>query len=138
VALQSLCLPIRLGGFGLRRISVVSPAAFWSAVAQAVPDITALIPDAHRAAKLHHPSSMIPLAREIDYCHRTLLESLGPDSPLPAHVDGFWQLYAGGQCRGLQRTLCVSGSRGGSTKTRFLWRSVSRVVLLRMLVLGSQ
>ena len=75
-------------------------------MAQAVPDITALIPDAHRAAKLHHPSSMIPLAREIDYCHRTLLESLGPDSPLPAHVDGFWQLYAGGQCRGLQRTLC--------------------------------
>ena len=44
VALQSLCLPIRFGGFGLQRISVVSPAAFWSAVAQAVPDITALIP----------------------------------------------------------------------------------------------
>ena len=33
------------------------------------------------------------------------LESLGPDSPLPAQAVGFWQLYAKGQCRGFQKTL---------------------------------
>jgi len=38
-----LTQPIRLGGFGLRRMVSVSPAAYWSSFCQAAPDIAALI-----------------------------------------------------------------------------------------------
>src|SRR6185295_5098747 len=38
-----LTQPVRLGGFGLRPMVRVSPAAYWSSVSQAAPDIAALI-----------------------------------------------------------------------------------------------
>src|SRR5690349_19876846 len=37
----SLTLPIREGGFGLRSMTRVSPAAYWSALAQAAPELLA-------------------------------------------------------------------------------------------------
>ena len=38
-----LTQPIRQGGFGLRRMVSVSPAAYWSSFCQAAPDIAALV-----------------------------------------------------------------------------------------------
>ena len=38
-----LTQPIRLGGFGLRRMASVSPAAYWSSFSQAAPDIVSLV-----------------------------------------------------------------------------------------------
>ena len=42
--MATLQLPIRLGGFGLRSIVQTSPAAYFSAVAETVPDILEIIP----------------------------------------------------------------------------------------------
>ena len=44
-ALNFLALPIKLGGLGLRPLSMSAPAAFWSSFALAAPDILSLIPD---------------------------------------------------------------------------------------------
>ena len=53
-----LTQPIRLGGFGLRPMVRVSPAAYWSSVSQAAPDISSLI-----QTRLVAPSSVVASPR---------------------------------------------------------------------------
>ena len=48
VALIPLSLPIRLGGFGLRSVRMVSPAAYYASLARAAPYILKLVPNPDR------------------------------------------------------------------------------------------
>ena len=62
----TLNLPVRLGGFGLRSIYSVSITAYFSAVAQSVPDILASVGVPERPELLASCATQAPFARQVD------------------------------------------------------------------------
>ena len=107
---STLLMPIRLGGFGLRPVSLVSPAAFYSAAAQAAQDISRLFPEAKRPSLLCDGPSQLRFASRVGDALKRLLDAGlqgGSDAILPAKVDGFWaRFHQDGPERKLQRALC--------------------------------
>ena len=96
MAISTLQLPIRLGGFGFRPVSLVSPAAFWSAAAQATRDIVEFIPAQKHKSLLYEPASYLPFAANVYAAHKMLLSAgvqSGSNSILPSKPEGFWALY---------------------------------------------
>ena len=65
VALSSLSLPIRFGGFGLRNSSMVSPYAFWGSFAQVA------------ASFQRHPSANSAYMTELGLAHATIVDQMG-------------------------------------------------------------
>ena len=73
---HNLCLPIYLGGFGLRSMQKVSPVAWWCALAQYFHLVSPLVP----SLALLDSSSTVRFVQNQYSCHRTLL---GYDVKLP-------------------------------------------------------
>jgi hypothetical protein len=80
-----LTQPIRLGGFGLRRMVSVSPAAYWSSFCQAAPDIVSLVRSRLLApgAAPPQPLSDQQLASDVPGTSPVVLAALAAD-PAPA------------------------------------------------------
>jgi hypothetical protein len=120
VAHSTLLMPIRLGGFGLRPVSLVSPAAFYSAAAQAAQDIYGFIPEAKRRSLLGEGPTQLRFASRVGdalkQLHAAGLEG-GADAILPANLEAFWTRFSrDGPERKLQRALCgLMESRARST-----------------------
>jgi len=72
---STLVMPIRLGGFGLRPVSLVSPAAFYSAAAQAAQDIARLFPEAKRPSLLCDGPSQLRFASHVGDALKRLLDA---------------------------------------------------------------
>ena len=107
VALNTLALPIRLGGFGLRSVHTTSPVAFWSALASSASDIASYVLPRDRVVQLVDPVTRSSLANELFNCHSEIKRRC-PDVPptvLPPDPADFWQLYGDNPPpRGLQRS----------------------------------
>ena len=71
-----LTLPIRHGGFGLRSMVLTSPAAWWSALAQAFHFIFLMIPS------LDVLGTDVPFVRSQSTCH-AFLKSIPLNGPVP-------------------------------------------------------
>ena len=87
-----LQLSIRLGGFGLRSIVQTSPAAYFSAVAETVPDILGIIPADQVQSTLIEEKSRTTTANAIQSCLDSFQESglvLG-QAPVPHNLTEFW------------------------------------------------
>ena len=69
VALLPLSLPIRLGGFGLRSVRLVSPAAYWASLARSAPHILEFVPDRDRFARGDVKANIV---EDVKLCHRAL------------------------------------------------------------------
>ena len=91
-SVATLQLPIRLGGFGLRSIVQSSPAAYFSAVAETVPDIVEIIPADQVQSFLIEEKTRISTANAIQSCLESFNESglaLGK-APVPHNLAKFW------------------------------------------------
>ena len=120
-AIVLLTQPIRLGGFGIRRMLSVSPIAFWCSTAQAGPEIATLITTRSEgkctapatSVSLSSPpflqaAAAIPITRALYACHDAMCNaSIKPaDELMPERGSDFWRWYgeyAGSA--GLQRLL---------------------------------
>ena len=123
VAFTLLTQPIRLGGFGIRRMASVSPVAFWSSTAQAGPEIAQLI--ISRLARHNSeapPRNSLTLTsdtffqaalqlsttRALYSCHASMIAAAvkPTDDLLPLAGRDFWHWYGeSAACAGLQRLL---------------------------------
>ena len=93
---STLHLPLRLGGFGLRSVAKTSSAAYFSAVAQTVPDLLAIVPANHVNSLLVEEKSRIPTANAIQSCLEFFAASgltLG-QAGLPRNLAEFWGNYS--------------------------------------------
>src|SRR4051812_8772200 len=89
---STLQLPIRLGGFGLRSIARTSPAAYFSAVAETVPDILEIIPADQVQSTLIEEKSRTTSADAIQSCLDSFQDAglaLG-QAPVPRNLTEFW------------------------------------------------
>ena len=113
-----LTQPIRLGGFGIRRMLSVSPAAFWSSTAQAGPEIARLVARGLNVAPVNsgflssanflQAAALLPTTRALYACHTAMLSaSIKPsDDLMPETGPDFWRWYGeSAACAGLQRLL---------------------------------
>ena len=141
VATTTLLLPIRLGGFGLRPVTLVSTPAFLSAAAQAAQDICSLVPVAQHSSVLLSEATRAPFASDVANCLVTLRDAGLGDGPiqlLPANPNAFWQEFGKTPPeRKLQRALC------GQLESILLTRSMddsstSRHDKQRLISLGSR
>ena len=69
VALIPLSLPIRLGGFGLRSLHWVSPAAYWASLARAAPYILKFVPNPDRLIRGELKAAVVD---DVSSCHQAL------------------------------------------------------------------
>lgn len=69
VARDTLLLPIRLGGFGMRPVLTTSPTAYWSSLAAVAQNLSGLIPPQDRSRFLLEPETQVSFARELSTCH---------------------------------------------------------------------
>ena len=108
----TLNLPIRLGGFGLRSVFSVSIAAYFSAVAQSVPDILASVDMAKRPEVLSASPSQALFARQVDECLNELLVAqvpCGPKGLIPIDCKSYWETYGKDRgAPGLQRGILAN------------------------------
>jgi len=107
-ALQSLTLPIRLGGCGFRQQSTISSVAFYSAMALAASTICQLIPPSERPRLLHAGPDQLQFAQQVSNCRDDIAHVL-PNAPaefLPPTSQEFWRLYGEFRApRGIQKAL---------------------------------
>ena len=83
-----LTLPIRHGGFGLRSMVLTSPAAWWSALAQAFHFISLLIPSPDVLG------ADVPFVRSQSRCHSFFIKYNVPlNGPVPPDPNNFWSTY---------------------------------------------
>ena len=100
-----LTLPIRHGGFGLRSMDLVSPAAWWSALAQAFRFINLFLPS------LDVLTDDVPFVRSQSLCHSFFSRYHVPlkGSPVPKTPADFWTLYKQDSAvAGTQRLITAS------------------------------
>ena len=64
-----LTLPIRLGGFGLRSVRLVSPAAYWASLARAAPFILKFVPSPDQLIRGELKAAIVD---DISSCHQAL------------------------------------------------------------------
>ena len=105
VAQVQLSLPISAGGFGLRRMDLVSPVAWWSALAQAVHHINALVPSIVALP----PTTPFVISQAT--CHTFLSRYDLPldGSLIPSSSHGFWSKFGTSPpTHGLQRLIMRS------------------------------
>ena len=107
-ALNFLALPIKLGGLGLRPLSISAPAAFWSSFALAAPDILSLIPDDLREVCLAPGRRQLDFAYALDRCFKSISDAVGErvSEVLPETANGFWLSYERSVPPRLQRAIC--------------------------------
>jgi hypothetical protein len=100
-----LKLPIRHGGFGLRSMDLTSPAAWWSALAQAYRFILRLVPS---------PAALtpdVPFVKTQSLCHAFFTKYKIPlkGNPVPPTPAEFWTIYQRQRAyAGTQRLIMVS------------------------------
>src|SRR5271156_1627023 len=90
-------------GFGLRSMVLTSPAAWWSALAQAFHFISLLIPS------LDVLGADVPFVRSQSRCHSFFNKYNVPlNGPVPPDPNKFWSTYLNDPApSGTQRTLMV-------------------------------
>jgi hypothetical protein len=113
-----LTLPIRHGGFGLRSMALTSPAAWWSALAQAFRFINRLIPSPDIL------TDDVPFVKSQYRCHSFFNKYKVPlkGSPVPAVANLFWSIYDHKRAfAGIQRQImaAIHKSQHLSLKSRF-------------------
>jgi hypothetical protein len=105
VAQLQLSLPIRHGGFGLRSMMLVSPAAWWSSLAQAYRFISPLLPSPSS------PSMNFSFVISQSQCHSFFEKFHVPfdNKPVPPLPTDFWTSFAS-ECAlpGTQRLIMKS------------------------------
>ena len=84
VAKFFLSLPIKVGGFGLRKASVVSCPAYFCAVSAAAEGILELLPVERRRALLFDEKTRAPFATEVDLCVCTYAYFIEPTKHKPS------------------------------------------------------
>ena len=102
-ALETLTLPIRLGGGGFRPIAPILPTCLLSAIALAAHTICQLIPNDHKPRLLDLGPQQLRFARQVTACCDAVRQLL-PDAPpdlVPPTTAHFWQSGTV-VCRGLQ------------------------------------
>ena len=104
-ALLPLSLPIRLGGFGLRSVRLVSPAAYWASLACSAPYILDFVPDKNQLLRGDIKAEILEDVK----CHHALCSiARVPRDLVPSDPANFWVTYGhGAVSRGLQKALCV-------------------------------
>ena len=106
-ALLPLSLPIRLGGFGLRSVRSVSPAAYWASIACAAPYILDFVPDKRKFLGGEVKANIF---EDVKACHHALRSTIAnvPRDLVPPDPANIWAIYGqGAVSRGLQKALCV-------------------------------
>jgi hypothetical protein len=133
VATEQLSLPVGVGGFGLRSMQFSSPAAWWSALAQAFPRIRPLL------HSLNDLTSDVPFVKSQIQCYHFFNEYKVPRrSPLPSQSKFFWIDYESkGASSGLQRKIIklLNKSRLQALLSHFPTKTADRA---RMVSLASQ
>jgi hypothetical protein len=108
-AKQTLSLPIRLGGFGLRSVASTCHVAFWSSIALVAIDLMDIIPVDKRQQLLIDSKTQVHFARQLADCHHDLLAQgipCGGDKGLmPLTITDFWNEFGAERPHGLQRVL---------------------------------
>ena len=105
VALLPLCLPIRLGGFGLRSVRMISPAAYWASIARAAPYILKFVPD---RLQFLRGEVKVDMLEDVKSCHHALCSMIKdvPKELVPPDPVNIWGLYGqGAVSQGLQKAL---------------------------------
>ena len=103
-ALIPLSLPVRLGGFGLRSVGLVSPAAYWASLARSAPHILDFVPD--RQEFLRWETKVDPF--DIKSSHQAICSAVSDTKDLvPADPTHIWADYGKRAVRGLQKALCA-------------------------------
>ena len=100
-----LSLPIRLGGFGLRSVRLVSPAAYWASLACSAPYILDFVPDRQQFIRGELKGDFV---ENVKVCHQALRDMIQnvPKELVPTDPDKFWSNYGQGRVsRGLQKAL---------------------------------
>ena len=124
VALIPLTLPIRLGGFGLRSVRLVSPAAYWASLARAAPFILKFIPNPDRLVRGEVKAAIV---EDVSSCHQALCSMVRkiPKELIPTDPLNFWSTYGqGAVSRRLQKALTalvddgVAAHYGGTRNNR--------------------
>ena len=121
VALLPLTLPIRLGGFGLRSVRLVSPAAYWASLARAAPFILKFVPSPDRLIRGELKAAIVD---DISSCHQALCSLIrkAPREIVPPDPLNLWSTYGQGTVsRKLQKALTVlidDGVAAGYNGTR--------------------
>ena len=125
-----LSLPIREGGFGLRSTERSSPPAYWSALAQAAPELLLFANKMKTSsdASSQPPPSLLdssrPFVNALSDCHKFMVQNgVVPlkDDLLPLNYKGYWQFYGTkSPGRGLQRLLSstIESSMAASLLTK--------------------
>ena len=124
VALIPLSLPIRLGGFGLRSVRMVSPAAYYASLARAAPYILKFVPNPDRLIRGELKAAVVD---DLNSCHQALysmIQKISKELVPPKPLD-LWSTYGQGTVsRRLQKALTaliddgVAAHYGGARKTR--------------------
>jgi hypothetical protein len=116
LAKKTICLPIRLGGVGLRPVASSLHIAYFSAAALAAPGIVQLCPVVRREATFAgDPSRMgftAIIARSLEHIKR-LVPAAGDSKLVPESMAAFWRLYAvQGMAKKLQSVIAAQVELG--------------------------
>ena len=127
MARSQLSLPVGAGGFGLSSLVIVSPAAWYSALAQSFSSIRPLIPS------LNILTDDIPFVKSLNQCITYFNNFSFPrGTPIRASVAQFWVDYEQKRCSaGAQRLIMavIYKSRAASIMKQFPRNSTDRARL---------